>query len=86
MRPAGETPPPELLRFRPRSTAPRWSAEDFAAWLRSRAVWQDAHTEPLPGLPGRERVALTLLSLPLALVEAEQEAPKKLPYVLPGSA
>lgn len=80
-------PPPELLRFRPSQPAPigehgrpepwrvRWEAAEFAAWLRVRSAWRDTHTAPLPGLFARERVALTALNLPRALVEAERERP-----------
>jgi hypothetical protein len=68
-------PPQQLLRFATRASSPSWTADDFAAWLRARAAWRVRHTEPLPGLPGRERCALTRLGLPQALVEAERAAP-----------
>lgn len=72
-------PPPELLRFATRASSPTWSSGDFAAWLRARAAWRDAHLEPLPGLPPRERCALTRMDLPVALIEAEKAAPIKQP-------
>lgn len=73
-------PPPELIRFQTRASSPRWKVDDFAAWLRARAAWRDAHpTEPLPGLPARERVAINRLGLPQGLVESEQKAPRKVP-------
>lgn len=76
----GEEPPQELLRFASRASSPAWAAEDFAAWLRARAAWRDAHAAvPLPGLPARERIALRQLDLPTALVEAEVRAPKAPP-------
>ena len=68
-------PPTELLRFGLRALSPSWTAEDFAAWLQARAAWRATHTEPLPGLPGRERCALTRLALPQALIDAETGAP-----------
>ncbi|WP_236826045.1 MULTISPECIES: hypothetical protein [unclassified Blastococcus] len=76
----------ELLRFVPPQPAPKtedgrpmpwavkWTAADFAAWLRARAAWRETHAEPLPGLLGRERVALNQMDLPPALVRAEREA------------
>jgi hypothetical protein len=67
-------PPAELLQFGPRALSPQWTADGFAAWLRARAAWRDTHTEPLPGLPGRERCALTRLRLPQALIDAEAAA------------
>lgn len=82
----GQTPPRELLRFvpsqpppigphgRPQPWAVKWTAEDFASWLRARAAWRDTHTEPLPGLPGLERSALARMDLPAVLIEAEQQA------------
>jgi hypothetical protein len=67
-------PPQELLRFATRASSASWTADEFAAWLRARAAWRDTHTEPLPGLPGRERCALTRLGLPQALIDAEAGA------------
>jgi hypothetical protein len=72
-------PPAELLRFQTRASSPTWTPGDFAAWLRSRAAWRGNHPEPLPGLPARERCALTSMDLPAALVEAEKSAPRKPP-------
>jgi hypothetical protein len=81
-----EEPPRELLRFVPSGTSPttavgrpmpwkvEWTTEDFAAFLHARAAWRDGHVQPLPGLPGRERCALTRLGLPQALIDAEKAA------------
>lgn len=87
----GEAPPRKLLRFVPSAPAPigphgrpepwavKWTAEDFAAWLRARAAWRDSHAEPLPGLPARERCAIHGMKLPAALVQAEERAPRRPP-------
>lgn len=73
-------PPQELLRFATRATSPTWTSGNFAAWLRARTAWRDAHpTQPLPSLPARERVALHQMDLPPGLVEAEDQAPRKEP-------
>lgn len=84
-------PPPELLRFvhsvpapigargRPEPWRREWRAEEFAAWLRTRAAWRDTHAEPLPGLSSLERAALQRLELPPGLVEAEERAPQAPP-------
>jgi hypothetical protein len=72
-------PPPELVRFGPRASSPQWTGEDFAAWLRARAAWRDTQSEPLPSLVGRERIALSNLVLPAALVEAERNAGRQVP-------
>ncbi len=88
---SGEEPPKELLRFHPSQPAPigshgrpepwkvRWDADEFTAWLRTRAAWRDTHSEPLPGLFAQERVAIERMPIPRALVEAEQNAPAKAP-------
>jgi len=39
----------------------------------------DTHAEPLPGLPSRERCALTQMDLRPAMVEAERMAPRQEP-------
>jgi hypothetical protein len=84
-------PPAELLRFRPSQPAPigpygrrepwrvEWDADEFAAWLRARAAWRDTHEDPLPGLPGRERLALARLDGEQVLVDAEKAAPTRPP-------
>ncbi len=78
-----------LLRFRPSQPPPigphgrpepwkvRWEPEDFAAWLRARAAWRDAHgSDTLPQLYARERHAMAAMhGLPAALVNAERSAP-----------
>lgn len=81
-----QEPPKELLRFMPSEPAPigpygrpepwrvKWSAEDFASWLRARAAWRDTHAESLPGLLARERHAMGNLDLPQALIDAENIA------------
>lgn len=84
-------PPRELLQFVPSQPAPigphgrpepwkvQWTAEDFAAWLRARAAWRDTHAEPLPGLMAMERVALTRIGVPQALIDEEKAAPEAPP-------
>ena len=70
-------PPAELLRFVP-SAPGRWDPADFAAFLRAREAWRDTHAEPLPGLPARERIAMSQLNVPRGLVDAEKEASRGL--------
>jgi hypothetical protein len=84
----GEDPPLELLRFRPAEPPPigphgrpvargvvPWTPEEFAAFLAARQRWRETHRTPLPGLPGRERVALNQLGgLPVSLIESERAA------------
>jgi hypothetical protein len=81
---AEEAPPKELLRFvpsqpsqigpygRPEPWRVKWTAGDFAAFLRARAAWRQNHGEPLPRLPARERAAMDCLGLPSPLVAAER--------------
>lgn len=83
----GETPPNELLRFRPAESPPigphgrpmpwavQWQPEEFAAFLRARAAWRDTHTTPLPRLGSRDRYAMQHLGVPSPLVKAELSAP-----------
>jgi hypothetical protein len=83
-------PPSELLRFVPSKPAPigphgrpepwavKWTAEEFAAFLRARADWRKTHTTPLPGLFAMERYAMHQMTdrgeLDRAVVAAEQSA------------
>lgn len=71
-------PPQELLAFLSGGLE-EWTSEGFAALLRAREAWRDAHREPLPPLPARERHAMSRLDLPTALVQAEERAPRSLP-------
>ncbi len=71
-------PPQELLSFVAGGLRD-WTSEGFAAFLRAREAWRDAHREPLPPLPARERMALSRLDLPEALVKAEDRAPRAAP-------
>lgn len=90
-----EAPPRELLRFVPSEPAPigpygrpqpwavKWTAEEFAAFLRARTRWRNTHTTPLPGLFAMERVALHQMTdrgeLDRAVVAAELAAPIAVP-------
>lgn len=84
-----QQPPPELLRFKPSAPAPvgpfgrpepwrlKWTAGEFAAWLRTRAAWRDTHSRPLPGLLARERYAMTAIpGISQALIDIERNASK----------
>ncbi len=72
-------PPEDLLRFVP-TTPGRWSAADFAAFLRARVAWRDTHREPLPSLPARERLAMVNIpGVPRALIDEEEVGSKGAP-------
>jgi hypothetical protein len=67
-------PPPTMPDGRPMPWAAKWTVDEFAAFLRARTAWRNAHTRPLPRLPARERLAMAQLGIPKALINAENVA------------